>query len=224
MRFEVIAKTKETFPMIRLGPLRFLDTANFLKNSLDGLIKSQRKTHEDSCCAFPRMRALHPAATDDNMELLLRKIPMPFRAMQGPECWSLPSLLPQADYFSDLTGEACDDKTYSFIQEVINALSLEGFGAYHDVYLTTDVLALADCFEVFRTTFHAEHGLDVAHFVSMPSASMNAMLLKTKAKVELICEKNGGWDLMNDVNDNVRGGLSCIFQPHALANTLQCLY
>ena len=218
LRFEVIAKTNESFPMIRLGPLQFLDTTNFLKCSLDSLIQSQRKTQGDLSLAFPRMRSLHPQASDDTMELLLQKIPMPFRVMNDPSCWLLPALLPRDSYFSDLTGEECSEETYSLIAKVIDTLGLGDFAAYHDVYLCTDVLALADCFQAFRSAFHQEHGLDVAHFISMPSASMSAMLLKTGARLELICESNGGWDFMNDVNANIRGGLSCVFQPHVVAN------
>ena len=218
MRFEVIAKTRENYTMILLGPLQFMDSTNFLKSSLDGLIKSQRNAGNSLHDSFPRMRAYHPWATDESLHMLLQKIPMPFDVMQSTACFSLPALLPQDAYFTSLLGEPCDELTYGKVQEVVAALRLGSFADYHDVYLYTDVLALADCFEAFRNSFHAEHGLDVAHFISMPSASMKAMLLKTGAKVDLICEENGGWDLMNDVNENIRGGLSCVFQPHAAAN------
>jgi hypothetical protein len=67
-----------------------------------------------------------------------------------------------------------------------------------------------------------EYNLDVAHFISLPSAAMNARLLQTGARVQLISEANGGWPLMHDVNKNIRGGLSCIFQPFASANNPQC--
>lgn len=218
MRFEVIAKNRETYPMIRLGPLQFMDTANFLKTSLDGLIKSQRNTTPNLAAAFPHMYKHHPQATNLTMEMLLRKIPMPFSIMTGPECFSLSALLPQDAYYNDLASEPCSDATYALVKDVVERLALDTFADYHDVYLCTDVLALADCFEAFRATFYREHDLDVAHFISMPSASMSAMLLRTGARIDLVCEANGGWDFMKDINDNVRGGLSCVFQPHARAN------
>ena len=48
------------------------------------------------------------------------------------------------------------------------------------------------------------------------------MLLATReTPVELICEVNGNWALMDDVNNNIRGGLSNIFVPHIKANNPQ---
>lgn len=222
LRLEVIAKTSESYPMIRFGPLKFLDSANFLKSSLDGLIKSQRSFASTLAEAFPYMSRFHPWATPETMEILLQKIPMPFTAMTGLDCFSYPALLSQESYNNDLSGERCDDTAYGKIRRVVQTLHLDTFGQYHDVYLYTDVYALADCFEAFRNTFKQEYDLDVAHFISLPSAAMNALLLKTGASIQLISEPNGGWPLMNDVNDNIRGGLSCIFQPFASANNPRC--
>ena len=95
LRLEVIAKTSEAYPMIRFGPLKFLDSANFLKSSLDGLIKSQRSFASTLGEAFPYMSRFHPSAAPETLELLLQKIPMPFRAMNGPDCFSYPALLSQ---------------------------------------------------------------------------------------------------------------------------------
>lgn len=221
-RFEVLAKTSEAYPMIRFGPLKFMDTANFLKSSLDTLIESQRGTHDILQQAFPRMASFHPKASDATLELLLRKIPMPFSSMRDSTCFFQPALMPREAYDNDLSGVACDFKKYAEVQHVISTLGLQTFGEYHDVYLFTDVLALADCFESFRSVFMSEHGLDVAHFISMPSASMAAMLLRTGSQVQLITEQNGGWDLMNDVNNNIRGGPSVVFQPCSKANNPDC--
>ena len=121
-------------------------------------------------------------------------------------------------YKNDLTGEECTQADYKLVDDVVKTFELQTFGAYHDVYLYTDVLALADCFESFMATFHQENKLDVAHFVSMPSAAMQAALLKTGSMPELICDTNGGWDLMNDVDAGIMGGQSVCFQPYAKAN------
>ena len=44
------------------------------------------------------------------------------------------------------------------------------------------------------------------------------MLFKTGAEPEFICENNGGWSLMNDVDDGILGGQSVCFQPYGKAN------
>ena len=42
---------------------------------------------------------------------------------------------------------------------------------YHDLYLHTDVLALADCMECMRNGWYEENGLDMIHSITLPSAS-----------------------------------------------------
>ena len=41
-------------------------------------------------------------------------------------------------------------------------------GDYHDLYLKTDVLLLADVFEKFISTCLAYYGLDTGHYFSSP--------------------------------------------------------
>jgi len=48
---------------------------------------------------------------------------------------------------------------------------------YHDHYLFTDVLLLADVLENFRKTVLKTHGLDPLHFITLPSLAW-AMALK----------------------------------------------
>ena len=217
LKLKVISKTSERYPMIQFGALRFQDTANFLKDSLDNLRKSQRKASQELREAFPRVAQFHPHATA-NLDLLLRKIPFPYKSLVSSESFEQPPRLPIEAYKNDLTGEECTAADYELVGDVTKTFELQRFGEYHDVYLYTDVLALADCFESFRATFLLENKLDVAHFVSMPSAAMQAALLKTGAAPQLICDCNGGWDLMHDVDEGIMGGQSVCFQPFAKAN------
>jgi hypothetical protein len=152
------------------------------------------------------------------LDLLLRKIPFPYTSLTSIETFEQPPKLPIEAYKNDLTGEECSASDYALVGTVIDKFELTSFGAYHDVYLYTDVLALADCFESFRESFLNENKLDVAHFVSIPSAAMQAALLKTSACPELICDVNGGWELMEDVDEGIMGGQSVCFQPYAKAN------
>ena len=156
LKLKVISKTSERYPMIQFGPLRFQDTANFLKDKLDNLIKSQRKAHACLEEAFPRTAKLHPHASVD-LDLLLRKIPFPYKAMVSHGSFAHPSLFPIGAYKNDMTGEACTEEEYALVNKVIGVFELKTFAEYHDTYLHTDVLALADGFEAFRATFFQEN-------------------------------------------------------------------
>ena len=163
------------------------------------------------------MAKLHPHSGRD-LDLLSRKIPFPYTSLTSIETFEQPPKLPIEAYKNDLTGEECSASDYALVGTVIDKFELTSFGAYHDVYLYTDVLALADCFESFRESFLNENKLDVAHFVSIPSAAMQAARLKTNACPELICDVNGGWEVMEDVDEGIMGGQSLCFQPYAKAN------
>ena len=61
-------------------------------------------------------------------------------------------------------------------------------GDYHVLYLTTDVLLLADVFEKFIDTCLQYYGLDHCHYFSCPGLSWDAMLKMTGIKLELISD------------------------------------
>ena len=62
------------------------------------------------------------------------------------------------------------------------------FKDYHDAYLRTDVLLLADVFENFRRTCYKCYGLDPAKYISCPGLAWDAVLLKTGIHLELITD------------------------------------
>ena len=61
-------------------------------------------------------------------------------------------------------------------------------GNYHDLYLKTGVLLLADVFEKFIDTCLDYYGLDPCHYFSSPGLSWDAMLKMTGWELELISD------------------------------------
>ena len=61
-------------------------------------------------------------------------------------------------------------------------------GDYHDLYLKTDVLLLADAFEKFISTCLKYYGLDPVHYFSIPGLSWDAMFKMNKIELELISD------------------------------------
>ena len=66
--------------------------------------------------------------------------------------------------------------------------TLENMGEYHDLYMLTYVLLLADVFENFRETSMRYYDLDPAHYFTLLGYGFDAMLLKTGIDLELISD------------------------------------
>jgi hypothetical protein len=94
------------------------------------------------------------------------------------------------------------------------------------IYLANDILPQADLLLAFRGEFKKITGLDPVRYLGIAGAAFSGMLRKTGAKFDLITKECMPGDkpkqLMKLVNDNIRGGLSCAFIPHALANNPDC--
>ena len=143
LKFEVLVKSGERFLQVRLGPLLFLDSCNIFPASLDALIKDLASTESDPAKAFPLLAERHPLFKDAEprvWQLLLKKIPMPFEKLAGPECWSMPALMPDKSYYdSRLSGLKRSDAKYEEIREIIDYFAFESFAEFHDAYLHTDI-------------------------------------------------------------------------------------
>ena len=228
LKFEVLVKSGERYLQVRLGPLLFLDSCNIFPTSLEALISDLRGTEENPAQAFPLLAERHPVfaaaelCEDRNRReqvwsKLLKKIPMPFEKLTGPECWDLPALMPDKSYYnSRLSGEICSDAKYKEIAEIVDFFGFKSFAEFHDVYLYTD-MALADVVEAYREAFYENYSLDPVFYVTGASASWDAMLKKCVGKEQplgLIQNR----EIFEITRASIRGGLCNPFQPHARAN------
>ena len=95
--------------------------------------------------------------------------------------------LPEKEaFYSSLTLTGISDADYNHAQNVWKTFSMETMGDYHDLYLKTDVLLLADCFENFRKTCIQNYDLDPAHYYTTPGLSWDSALKMTRVNLELL--------------------------------------
>ena len=87
-------------------------------------------------------------------------------------------------------------------------------GEYHDLYLASDILLLADVFENFRKTCLKYYKLDPCHYFTSPGLSWDAMLKMTNIKLELMTDI----DMFQFIEKGLRGGISYIANRHGEAN------
>ena len=87
-------------------------------------------------------------------------------------------------------------------------------GDYHNLYLKTDVLLLANVFEKFIYTCLDYYGLDPYHYFSSPGLSWDAMLKMTKIELYLISDI----DMHLFIEKEIRGDISYISKRHSKVN------
>ena len=97
-------------------------------------------------------------------------------------------------------------------------------GEYHDLYLGSDVLLLADVFESFRKTCLQYYKLDPCHYFTSPGLSWDAMLKMTKIELELMTDIDmfqfieTDIDMFQFIEKGMRGGVSYIPNRYGKAN------
>ena len=85
---------------------------------------------------------------------------------------------------------------------------------YHDLYLKSDVLILADVLENFRKTCNEYYNLDPAHYFSCAGFALDAMLKMTDINLELITDI----DMYQMVEKGLLGGVSYIANRYSKPN------
>ena len=135
---------------------RFIDSYQFLKASLDELVRNTPK------------ESLNYTATLPHHEVLTRKGVYPYEYMDSFAKFEERELPPQEAFHSSLTGEEISEDQYQHAKSVWQVCNCENMGDYHDRYLETDIYLLADIFENFRKTALKTYGLDPAHYFTLP--------------------------------------------------------
>ena len=205
----VIATNMEKYMAFEIEGLRFVDSLQFLNCSLDTLVKNLTK---DGNSKFAHMRRLFP--NDEQFQLLLRKGVYPYEYMDCVERMKETCLPSQDRFFSRLTDENIGDGDYDHAQDVWSKFDMRTMRNYHDLYLETDVILLADVFEEFRKMSLNYYRLDPLHYVSSPGLSWDACLKMTKVDLELISDP----DQYLFIEKGMRGGVSMISNRYAKAN------
>ena len=146
--------------------------------------------------------------------LLLRKGVYPYEYMDNWDRFDETSLRNKESFHSNLNMENIDDIDYRHGNNVFKRFKLKNLGEYHDLYVQSDTLLLADVFESFRNMCLKEYELDPPHFVSLPGLAWQACLKKASIKLELLTD----YDTLLMVEEGIRGGICHSIHGHTKAN------
>ena len=91
---------------------------------------------------------------------------------------------------------------------------IKNLGEYHDLYLRTDVILLANVFEAFRKVCLDNYGLDPAHFYTASDLAWKACLKKTGIRLKLLLDP----DMLLMFERGIRGGITQSVHRWAQAN------
>ena len=146
--------------------------------------------------------------------LLLRKGVYPYEYMDNWERFNETSLPSKESFYRNLDMENIDDIDYRHGNNVFKIFKLKNLGEYHNLYVQSDTLLLADVFENFRNKYLEVYELDPAHFLSLPGLAWQACLKKTNVELELLTD----YDMLLMVEEGVRGGICHSIHRYTKAN------
>jgi len=146
--------------------IRFIDSFMLLPASLDKLaenlepnqFKHTRETFGDEC------------------DLLLRTGVIPYDWFDSFGKLKETKLPPKEEFYAKWNDSEISDSDYEHAQKVWNHFGMKTFREYHDLYLKTDVLLLADFFENFRDVCMENYELDPCWYYTAPELACDACL------------------------------------------------
>ena len=146
--------------------------------------------------------------------LLLRKPVYPYEHMDSWEKFDETTLPPKEAFYSNLNLEDISDEDYQHAQKAWDVFETNNLGEYHDLYVQSNTLLLADIYENFRNMCLDKYKLDSVYFVSAPGLAWQACLKKTGVKLELLTD----YDMILMIEKEIRGGICQATHRYAKAN------
>ena len=112
--------------------------------------------------------------------------------------------LPVKEVFNSHSNmEDITDAVYAHSKIVCKDFEIKNLGKYHDLYLQSDALLLADVFENFKNTCINIYELDPAKFLSDPGLAWQAALKNTKVNLDFLADIY----ILLMVERGIRGGI-----------------
>ena len=221
---EVIAKNKEDYISFsvkvpvdsymdkngdekdKLIELRFIDSFKFMSSSLDSLTRNLVRGAK-RLFGFEDYSELQ-------YDMLTRKGVYPYEYINFWDRFNETQLPPIDVFYSNLNMSSTSKEDYQHAQRVWKEFGIHNLEDYHDLYLRTDVVVLANVFEAYRDTCLKHYKLDPAHFYTSPWLARRTCLKRTGIRLELLTDP----DMLLMFERGIRGGITQAVHKYALAN------
>ena len=158
--------------------LRFIDSFKFMSSSLDSLVNNLVRG-SNKFFGFEDYK-------ESQYKLLIRKGIYPYEYMDdwNMNIWMIgfkeTALPPKEAFYSKLNMSGVSDQDYKHARRVWSKFGINNLGEYHDLYLHTDVILLANVFDTYRKVCLDNYGLVPAHFYTAPGSAWKACLKRPR--------------------------------------------
>ena len=206
LNINAIPNNMEKYMAFMLGNnLTFINSFQFMSSSLDKLVSN-----------LPKDDLIYTSQVfkGKRLNLMSQKGVYPYDHMDSFEKFNQMELPTKDQFYSILNDQHIMDDEYDHAKKVWKAFKIKTMGEYHDLYLGSDVLLLADVFESFRKTCLQYYKLDPCHYFTSPGLSWDAMLKMSNIKLELMTDI----DMFQFIEKGMRGGVSYIAHRYGKAN------
>ena len=202
-----IVSRGETYDIINIKKkLRFIDSKLFLIYSLSSLVNNLEDKDFNVLKFF--------FENEEERSLLTRKGVFPYEWLDNIRKLDETSLPPKEKFYNKLQDCDTSHEDYIHAKNVWKKLNIKNMREYHDLYLKTDVLLLADVFENFRKVCKRYYNLDPAWYFTTPGLAWDAMLKMTGVELELLSDPN----MYLFFESAKRGGIAVVSERYACAN------
>ena len=143
--------------------------------------------------------------------LSLRKGVYPYEYMDDWDRFNEEKMPNKNDFYSSFNMEDIREIDYRHALKVFNKFNIKNLGEYHDLYVQSDTILLADICESFRNLCIETYKLDPAYFLPLPGLAWQACLKHSKIKLEFISDV----DMLLMLEEGIRGGICHSVFRHA---------
>ncbi|XP_048582217.1 uncharacterized protein LOC125561810 [Nematostella vectensis] len=185
--------------------IRFIDSFKFMSASLDSLVGNMSRE------CFKNLAEYYEG---EELQLLLRKGVFPYDWFDGFSKLDATQLPQREAFHSKLNDTDISEEDHLHARRVWEVFGMGTMRDYHNLYLESDVLLLADVFENFRDVCLKNYDLDPAWYYTAPGLAWDAALKTTKVRLELLTD----YDMLLMIEKGIRGGVSMISNRHGEAN------
>lgn len=213
--------------------IRFIDSYRFLAASLDALstnllkedknkfqnlLKFTTKEEQDTIFWEERIETRsNNLIMNDKFDVEYKNIKSvefkprikgiyPYEFTDSWEKFNHTEILSKEDFYDNLNQKEINNQEYEQYLRVWNLIPDCNLGKYSDLYLKTDVLALADVMENFRDIALKHYELDPIYYYTTPGYSFDACLKMTNINLDMLTD----YRMLQIIEHGMRGGISSV--------------